>query len=95
VNTESDPIQAGLDEMEAQGAVIIDSVEIRLDDLRQNSGASIPKDVEENYPIDLVRRDTLAKLKTSSHWNHSEYAAGSLDYFKNHRGRPKLRDGNP
>ena len=78
-----------LDEMEAQGAVIIASVEIPgFDDLRQNQWCDdFRKDVED-FLQTCVRRDTLAKLDDIIRiGTNSEYAAGSLDYFKNHRGR--------
>ena len=78
-----------LADMQAKGTVVIDSLEIPgFNELRQNQWcADFRHDVEE-FLNTWVKSDTLQTLEDIIRiGTHSEYAAGSLEYFKDHAGR--------
>ncbi|MEE4178706.1 MAG: amidase [Bacteroides sp.] len=78
-----------LEDMKARGAEIIDSVSIpEFSDLQQNLWcADFRKDIEA-FLDTWVERDTLRTLEDIIRiGTHSDYASGSLTYFKDHSGR--------
>lgn len=78
-------------DMKAQGAEVIDSVKIPgFNDLRQDHWcADFRKDVED-FLGTWVQRDTLRTLEDIIRiGTHSDYASGSLAYFRENTGRGK------
>lgn len=78
-----------LEDMKAQGAGVIDSVAIPgFSELRRNQWcADFRKDVEDFLQA-WVKNDTLTSLEDIIRiGTHSDYARGSLEYFREHSGR--------